>query len=691
MRFLVFLFLLFSFQAVTASAQADQPRSFGKGAALYMHHRPADGVGPRGFTLPEWAPFYHGVASGDPLADRVIIWTRVTPDSTVMGPVDVDWRLATDPELEDVIATGVVTTDSDRDYTVKVDVTGLAPGTTYYYGFTALGRNSLTGKTKTTPTGTTATHLKFGVVSCANYQAGYFNAYGSLAARTDLDAVIHLGDYIYEYANFEYGSDQVWDERQVDPGGEILSLPDYRNRYATYRLDTQLVRLHQQHPMIAVWDDHESANDAYVDGAENHDPATEGSWTERKAIARQVYFEWMPIRDTPQERIYRSFRYGDLVDLIMLDTRLEGRDEQPASILDPTLNDPDRTILGVAQKQWLLDQLAQSTARWKLIGQQVVFSEFNVGWAAAVTGGTYAATESIFLDIWDGYPAERSAIVDFLADNEIDNVVLLTGDFHSSFAFDVADPPVNVQLDTLEDETVVPFYLPVANYDPATGAGSRAVEFATPSVTSANFDENTNVFVAQIFQNQLNTPLTIGGQNVGNPNPHLKYADLIRHGYYVLDVKPDSVQADYYYTPILDRNDNAIFGRGLYSRNADNHLSTATGPSGPKAGQDTPAPADPPENPNAIDVARSAVVILSAYPNPTQDRITLLYSLERSGALRIELFDATGRLVRRTQDTSRIGSGLYSTDVSLGGLPTGPYFLRVSSGAQVATLRVMKR
>lgn len=690
MRTLLLLFALLATGSAALFAQADQPRSFGKGAALYMHHRPADGAGPRGITIPAWAPFYHGVASGDPLEDRVILWTRVTPDSTVTGPVEVAWRLATDVELGDVVASGTFTTDADRDYTVKVDATGLAPGTTYYYGFIALGRNSLTGKTKTTPTGATAEHLKFGVVSCANYQAGFFNAYGSLARRTDLDAVIHLGDYIYEYANFQYGSDVVWGDRELDPAGEILSLPDYRNRYSTYRLDTQLVRLHQQHPMIAVWDDHESANDAYVDGAENHNPNTEGSWEERKAIARQVYFEWMPIRDTPEERIYRTFRYGDLVDLIMLDTRLEGRDKQPTTIADSVLLDPERTMLGAEQKQWLFDRLAQSTARWRIIGQQVVFSEFNVGWAGSVTGDTYAATESIFLDIWDGYPAERSEIVDYLADNEIDNVVLLTGDFHSTFAFDVADPPVAVRLDTI-GEAILPFYTPVPGYDPATGAGSRAVEFATPSVTSANFDENTNLFVAQIFQSQINTPLSIGGQPAGNPNPHLKYADLIRHGYYILDVKADSAQADYYYTPILAMNETATFGRGLYSRDADNHLTTAGGPSGPKAEQDTPAPTDPPENPNATEAPAPTIVILSAYPNPVQDRLTLLYALENSGALNIELFDATGRLVRRLRDEAAIGAGLYSAEVSLAGLPGGTYYLRLRSGGQTATLPVVKR
>ncbi|MEO1713508.1 MAG: alkaline phosphatase D family protein, partial [Bacteroidota bacterium] len=266
---------------------------------------------------PDWAPFFHGVASGDPLSDRVIIWTRVTPEDMNTEPIEVTWKVATDPQLADIVQEGSFTTDANRDYTVKVDVTGLAASTTYYYGFEAMEKASLTGRTKTTPTGAEADHLRFGVVSCSNFQAGYFNGYAGLAARNDLDAVIHLGDYIYEYADGVYGDADLFADRPLEPSTEIVTEEEYRTRYSTYRLDTALARAHQQHPFIAVWDDHESANDAYTDGAENHDPATQGDWETRKSVAKKVYFEWMPIREQANDIVYRTIQYGDLLDLIM--------------------------------------------------------------------------------------------------------------------------------------------------------------------------------------------------------------------------------------------------------------------------------------------------------------------------------------------------------------------------------------
>ena len=437
---------------------------------VYSHDRQLPGM--ERLTVDEALyPFYHGVASGDPLEDRVIIWTRVTPDSLTTAPVSGSWKVATDTELKNVVRQGTFTTDATRDHTVKVDVDGLQAGTTYYYGFRALDRSSLTGRTKTTPTGE-VDQLRFGVVSCANFQSGYFNAYGRLAERNDLDAVIHLGDYIYEYANFAegVGNPAVWDERVMEPAGEIVSLFDYRARYGTYHLDEDLMALHQQHPMIAVWDDHEFANNSYTGGATNHQEDGEGPWEVRKAAAEQAYFEWMPIRDTREETVYRTLSYGALADLIMLDTRIVGRDRQAPFTSDPDLYSPDRTMLGAEQKAWFFDQLATSTAKWKLVGNQVIFSEFNIGWAGGLIGETFERAESTFLDIWDGYPVERAEIIDFIKDEGIDNLVILTGDFHTSMAFEVAGEPV--ALSFVEDEELgrVPLYSPT-EYDPATGAG----------------------------------------------------------------------------------------------------------------------------------------------------------------------------------------------------------------------------
>ena len=258
------------------------------GVVLLLTH--ATSVGQSLDFDPDYKPFYHGVASGDPLADRVIIWTRVTPETSPMAPVDVHWQVATDSGMTHVVQSGVFTTDAERDYTVKVDVTDLAPYTTYYYHFSALNATSITGRTRTAPTADEADRLRFAVVSCSNYQAGYFSAYRKIAERADLDAVIHLGDYIYEYsASGEdfYGNEDLRQNRSHLPDKEIVTLDDYRTRYSQYRLDPDLRAVHQQHPFIAVWDDHESTNDSYEDGAQNHQSETEGPWEERKSESKQ--------------------------------------------------------------------------------------------------------------------------------------------------------------------------------------------------------------------------------------------------------------------------------------------------------------------------------------------------------------------------------------------------------------------
>jgi len=526
-------------------------------------------------------PFYHGVASGDPLQDRVIIWTRVTPDEE--GIIDVNWIMATDVELTNVVASGSTTTDADADYTVKIDATGLIAGTTYYYQFEALGAKSMIGRTRTAPTGG-VDKLRFAVVSCSNYQAGYFTGYGKIADRADLDAVIHLGDYIYEYSatgDDFYGNEDLRDNanRAHLPDNELLTLEDYRTRYSQYRLDNDLRRAHQQHPFITVWDDHESANDAYEDGAENHNPG-EGSWEGRKAISRQAYSEWIPIRgDLNTIPLYRTINYGDLVDLIMIDTRLEAREEQEMSVLSPELYSEDRTILGTTQKQWLKDQLTNSTATWKVIGNQVIFSDFNVWWAvnpADPVLSTPVAVESLFLDIWDGYPKERDELIQFISDNEIDNTVILTGDFHSSFAYDVALEPAPLTGGNEAAVAVGSVPIPVTpTYNPFTGAGSVAIEFATPSITSANFDENLDPITAQGLELQINNPISAPGLIFDgvNPNPNMKYVDLDRHGYFILDVTPERAQANYYYVNnILEEDSGESFDDAWGSNLGNNHL-----------------------------------------------------------------------------------------------------------------------
>lgn len=274
------------------------------------------------------ARFAHGVASGDPRRDGVVIWTRVSPETA--GPAPVRWIVASDPKLRRVVASGEVVTDESRDYTVKVDVTGLKPGRTYHYGFVVGKERSPVGVAKTLPEGG-VDKIRFAVVSCSNYGFGFFNGYKSIAETPDLDAVLHLGDYIYEYGADGYGGDVgAKIGRAAEPSHEIVTLADYRTRLAQYRRDPDLQAAHAVAPWITIWDDHETANDSWKKGAQNHQPA-EGDWEERKRAAIQAYYEWMPIRDPvagkPWESINRTFQYADLVTLVMIETRLLARVE----------------------------------------------------------------------------------------------------------------------------------------------------------------------------------------------------------------------------------------------------------------------------------------------------------------------------------------------------------------------------
>jgi alkaline phosphatase D len=372
----------------------------------------------------------------------------------------------------------------------------------------------------------------------------------------------------------------------------------------------------------------------------------------------------------------------------MIDTRIAGRDE-PLVVTDPALHDPDRTMLGEPQKEWLFDRLSSSQARWKIIGNQVIFSEFNVGWAGALIGQTYDDAENSFMDIWDGYPAERRQIVDYLREEEIDNVVILTGDFHTSMAFEVADPPVELKFRELDGFGTVPEYL-ATDYDPETGEGAIAVEFVSPSVASGNFDESTSLAIALALQGQLNTDIRPNDKvSLGNPNPHLKYVDLTRHGYYLLDVTEQRVQADYFYTPVLERTSTEAFDVGLSSPAGGHHLTLTDTPAPGKTVQDVPAPADPPALINAVR-APVSVVVLSVYPNPAVADLQLQYALRRAGRVTVTLLDGGGRQLRTLQDTEQ-PPGLYTLETGVADLPSGAYRLRIVAEGSVSTQAFVKR
>ncbi len=317
----------------------------------------------RGFVVAEEgaAHFTHGVASGDPLADRVILWTRVVPGAKQHQLLPVEWQVAKDREFNQVVAQGQTQSSAERDYTVKVDATGLKPNSQYFYRFTVDGRHSAIGRTRTLPVGDVAS-FRIGLASCSNYPQGYFNAYRHMA-QSDIDLVLHLGDYIYEYPEGRYANPIALEElgRHVEPLGEILTLEDYRMRYGLYRTDVDLQLVHQQHPFVCVWDDHELTNNTWHSGAENHNDG-EGDFFQRIRAARQAYDEWMPIRthaEGDQGPIYRAFEIGNLADLIMLDTRLHGRDKGLEYAADMPLRSQAFEVSASGEAQAINDEAAE--------------------------------------------------------------------------------------------------------------------------------------------------------------------------------------------------------------------------------------------------------------------------------------------------------------------------------------------
>jgi alkaline phosphatase D len=561
------------------------------------------------------APFYHGVASGDPMPNKVIIWTRVTPDTVSANPILVSWQMATDTGMTNIVQNGSKITDNNVDYTVKVDVTGLTANTWYYYEFTVNGLKSPRGRTRTTPA-SNADSLRFAIVSCANYEAGYFNAYKVMLNRADFDAVICLGDYIYEYAAGGYSPNPAVN-RQWLPANEIISLSDYRQRYSTYHLDEDLRRLHQQFPFITVWDDHESANDAWMNGAENHTSATEGPFAVRKSNAKQAYFEWLPIRQTAGAadpyQLFRKLTYGNLVDLIMLDTRLHGRDVQSGTT-GAVVNASTRQLLGTDQFSWLGNRLDSSTTRWKILTQQVMFAPLKIL-------GT-AVNE----DQWDGYPAERTRVMNHILNNNISDVVVITGDIHSSWANDI----------------------PTASYNSSTGGGSAGVEFVGPSVTSPG----------------ANIPG--GATAIQLSNSHIKYTDLSQHGFYILDVNNNRTQCDWFYVTTIDNSSLAYnHAKSMYVNHLERFLRNTTSASLPRPSVfGTLAPNCPRiVNPNPAGIAEySDLKLLNVFPNPAENQIILSFLNNDIKNGTVTLYNSLGQ---KAYELNFTGNDMYNSQLTL--------------------------
>ncbi|MCX7651787.1 MAG: alkaline phosphatase D family protein [Bacteroidia bacterium] len=598
----------------------------------------------RAYVRTSQAPFLHGVASGDPLTDRVILWTRVTPPQNWTGDVSVNWEVAEDPYFTQIVASGSFSTNADRDYTVKVDATGLQPGRWYYYRFKALNATSPTGRTRTLPSGS-STRLRIAVVSCADYQNGFYNAYENITLRNDIDLVVHLGDYIYEYGPSQGVA------RPAEPPREILTLEDYRIRYSHYRLDSSLQWLHQNYPMIAVWDDHELANDAWTSGAENHSPSSEGSFTARRAAMLRAYHEWIPFRmPDPSDslRIWRKFEWGDLASLIMLDTRHYGRDQQmPSGLInvnDATLNNPNRALLGTVQRNWLYSQLKSAPTTWKLIGQQVMVAPLRVN--------VFANSFIVNADQWDGYPAERRRLMDTIIQNNIANVVILTGDIHTSWGNDLPFGP--------------------GTYNSTTGAGSTAVEFVTPSITSANASFLGNFNNVSVVQSQ---------------NPHIKYADLTRHGYVLIDITPQKVQGDWYYANTISQPiPGETLGASWYVQAGERFLRQASGPA--TAPPNYNPPLIPRSSPSS-SLSLPEVSLIGVYPNPAQDFVTLQLYTPTGQPTEVQLYTLEGKMVGRYMIHPQ-SAGTHYYQIPLDGLSAGAFLLKLKSQSE-HTYRLLKR
>jgi len=492
--------------------------------------------------------FLHGVASGDPDTRSAVFWTRVTPADTSAGDIAVTLEVARDAGFADVVrrSTGLRAT-ADRDFTVKHDLDGqgLEPGHEYFYRFVANGVTSPTGRVRTLPEGATP-QVALAVVSCQLYPGGLFNAYDALSKLERVDAVVHLGDYIYEYGAEPdaYGmTTGAALNRVPQPAHEIVSLADYRMRHAQYKTDPDLQAAHARAAFICVWDDHEVANDAWLMGAENHQPETEGDFAQRKAAALKVYYEWMPIREAKagamKEAINRSFHFGDLASLHMVETRLLARNEQldfakmpmtdgrpDVAAFETLRNDPARDLLGDDQRRWLTDAMTRSKASgraWQVLGNQVVMAKVKgpnidqmlpadqvAGLLATLPADVRPQVEAAIqlfklglpfnLDSWDGYPAGRERLYDAMKQAGVQPIVL-AGDSHAFWVNELHD-----------------------------AAGERrAVEFGTSSISSPSPGDHVG-----------GLPLGLALQAA---NPEVKFCDQASKGFILLTLTPERAEA----------------------------------------------------------------------------------------------------------------------------------------------------
>lgn len=474
--------------------------------------------------------FALGVASGDPTSNSVILWTRLAPDPMNGGgmppeAVEVVWEVSADESFSKLVATGIVEATPELAHSVHVDATGLEPATAYHYRFRVGDQVSRVGRTRTFPLADSSpSSLRFAMASCQNYQDGYYSAYRHMLDE-DIEFVLFLGDYIYEY-----GPDQIESLFRIrdHAGGEAVTLDDYRLRYAQYRGEQELLEAHARFPWLSIWDDHEVENN--YEGDVSEDEVSEADFGQRRAAAYQAYYEHMPMRiddagSFEEVRTYRSAPYGDLANLVLLDVKQFG--DPPACresslfdfgpICDEAL-DEQRTFLGTEQEAWLESSLLSSEAEWNLIVQQILMSGFK---APDPAGGE----PRFYLESWDGYPAARRRLAQFLADEEIRNPVILSGDYHASFVADLKPDP----------------------YDPESPVA--APEFLVTSISAAVFEEDYSA-----------------------ANPQVKYFDP-RNGYAVCEVTTEAFVTSFKYVSDVTDPDAALVEGPTWTVRAGEHTA----------------------------------------------------------------------------------------------------------------------
>lgn len=475
-------------------------------------------------------PFRLGVASGDPLPNSVVLWTRLAVDPLAADgsggmparPVGVEFEVAEDERFRRVVKRGAVTATPDLGHSVHPEVWGLRPGREYHYRFRVGGHLSPVGRTKTAPSYDAAvSSLSFAFASCARWDQGFYTAYGHLADE-DVDLVVHLGDYLYEYGiNATGGARNQPMGPEFQP--ETTDLARYRLQYGLYKSDPDLMAAHAAHPFVVTPDDHEVENN-WADEIPEASSQSQGAlWMPRRTAAFQAYYENLPFRaaSTPSSadmQIYRRLAYGSLVDFNVIDTR-QYRDDQPygdgSDVPGPDSTDPSKTMMGFEQERWLLDSFARSEARWQVIANQAPMAE---------TDQDATAAKLLFMDPWDGYVANRERILGGALERDVDNLVVITGDRHQNYAS-------NLLLDY---------------DDPAsTVVGS---EFVGTSITSGGDGAD----------------MTPGGENLLAANPHLRFFNSQR-GYVRCRITPEEWRSDFRVVPYVTRPGAPISTRATYA------------------------------------------------------------------------------------------------------------------------------